>query len=82
VLHLLAAAELDKFLLGVPGAPTKSWWKPLLGVKTPPAADSRLKSHLSPSTAIPWLQTGSRCGHEQLVQLCIDYILTQPIPQA
>lgn len=43
------------------------------------AADSRLKSHLSPSTANSWLTTFSKCGLEQQAQLCIEYIIKQDL---
>jgi hypothetical protein len=73
-----AAEDLDKFLLAPIDNRGRSWWQSLLGVSA--AEDSRLKGHLSPSTAFPWLQAGSKCGHEQVVQLCIEYINSQPLP--
>lgn len=42
-----------------------------------PAADSRLKDSFTPATVSTWLTVFSKCGLEQLVQLCIDYIVSQ-----
>ena len=42
-----------------------------------PAADSRLKDSFTPATVSTWLTVFSKCGLEQHVQLCIDYIVSQ-----
>lgn len=76
---LLATAELEKYLLEPRGNHSRSWWQSLLGVSETAAADSRLKAYLSPSRVIPWLQAGSTCGHEQLVQLCIEYMVGEAL---
>jgi hypothetical protein len=60
----LPAADVEKFLLG----------------NDPPAACSRLWSHLSPSTLSSWLTTFSKCALDKLMQLCIDYILAKHLP--
>jgi hypothetical protein len=45
-----------------------------------PPADSRLKDSLTPATALTWLSVFSKCGLEQQVELCIDFILKQHSP--
>lgn len=60
----LSAAEVGRFLLS----------------KDPHATDNMLKSHLSPSTVSTWLAAASKCGLEQHVQLCFDYIVSTCLP--
>lgn len=45
------------------------------------AADSsRLAQHLTPETVMDWLTAASRCGLQQQVKLCIDYVVNKHLP--
>ena len=45
-----------------------------------PTADSRLMHSLTPATVSAWLPVFSKCGLEQQVKTCIDYILDEHSP--
>lgn len=46
----------------------------------PGTSTSRLAWHLSQETVVGWLSAVSRCGLQQAVKLCIDFIVGQRLP--
>lgn len=46
----------------------------------PGTSTSRLARHLSRETVVGWLSAVSRCGLQQAVKVCIDFIVAQQLP--
>jgi hypothetical protein len=40
---------------------------------------SRLAQHLTQETVVGWLKAASRCGLQQAVQLCIDFVVAKQV---